>query len=35
MKQMFWKYGTVQIFENVYNKSKPDLGENEKETDIG
>jgi hypothetical protein len=27
-KQMFWKRGTVQIFGNDYNKSKPDSGGN-------
>jgi hypothetical protein len=26
--QMFWKCGTVQIFGNDYNKSKPDSGGN-------
>jgi hypothetical protein len=25
---MFWKCGTVQIFGNDYNKSKPDSGRN-------
>jgi hypothetical protein len=24
--EMFWKCGTVQIFGNDYNKSKPDSG---------
>jgi hypothetical protein len=28
IEQMFWKCGTVQIFENDYNKSKSDSGGN-------
>jgi hypothetical protein len=32
---MFGKCGTVQIFGNGYNKSKPDSGGNYEETEFG
>jgi hypothetical protein len=32
---MFWKRGTVQIFGNDYNKSKPDSGGNLEEVEFG
>jgi hypothetical protein len=32
---MFWKCDMVKIFGNNYNKSKPDLGGNSEEIEIG